>query len=81
MTFFDFVDYVSQNIMLPLGGLLIAVFAAWFLPKQIANGQLGIRHSAVSVLWRLLGGVIAPLCVAAVFTYTLFPEFVTDLFD
>ena len=25
-TFFDAVDYLSQNIMLPLGGLLIAFF-------------------------------------------------------
>ncbi len=73
LTFFDFVDYVSQNIMLPLGGLLIAVFAVWELPRKIVEKQLGITNTAVLVLWKVVGGLIAPLGVAAVFVYTLWP--------
>lgn len=73
LTVFDFVDYVSQNIMLPLGGLLIAVFAVWMLPRTVLQNQLGMQSGGMLWLWRLVGGVIAPLGVLAVFVYTLLP--------
>ena len=71
-TFFDFVDHVSQNIMLPLGGMLIALFAAWGLPKTVVGSQLGLQKPWVNVVWKLLCGVVAPLGVAVVFVATLF---------
>ena len=71
LTFFDFVDYVSQNIMLPLGGMFIALFAAWGLPKTVIGSQLGLRKPWVNVVWKLLCGIIAPLGVLAVFLGTL----------
>ena len=71
LTVFGFIDYVSQNIMLPLGGMLIAVFAVWVVPKAVTQKQLGIKGAAALWGWRLLAGVIAPLCVLAVFVYTL----------
>ena len=73
LTIFDFVDYVSQNIMLPLGGLLIAVFAVWMLPAEVMRKQLRLGGTGVTGLWRLVGGVLAPLGVLAVFVYTLMP--------
>ncbi len=71
LTFFDFVDYVSQNIMLPLGGMFIALFAAWGLPKTVVGSQLGLQDGWVNVAWKLLCGVVAPLGVAIVFVATL----------
>lgn len=73
LTVFDFIDYVSQNIMLPLGGLLIALFAVWQLPKTVLQKQLGFGSGIKLGLWRLVGGVIAPLCVLAVFMNILWP--------
>ena len=70
LTFFDFVDYVSQNIMLPLGGMFISLFAAWGLPKTVIGSQLGLQEGWVNVVWKLLCGVIAPLGVLAVFVGT-----------
>lgn len=75
LNFFGFIDYVSQNIMLPLGGLLIALFAVWALPKDLLQKQLGIKNEFVVWLWKILGGVIAPLGVAIVFVSTLMPLF------
>jgi NSS family neurotransmitter:Na+ symporter len=66
-TFFDFVDHVSQNIMLPLGGMLIALFAAWGLPKTVIGAQLGLQKDWVNIVWKVLCGVVAPLGVLAVF--------------
>lgn len=40
---FDFFDYITSNIMLPVGGLLLAVFAGWRLKRanymdELTNG-------------------------------------------
>ena len=61
--------------MLPLGGLLIALFAVWVLPQNIVREQLQVRSDRIMLVWRVVGGVIAPLGVAAVFIYTLLPLF------
>ncbi len=73
LDFFETVDYISQNIMLPLGGLLIGLFAVWLLPRKVLSEQLGMPDGPVSWLWKLVGGIIAPLGVAAVFAYTIWP--------
>ena len=76
MTFFDFFDFVTQKAMLPLGGLLIAVFTAWVLPKKIVQAQLKLPGGRpVEVLWEVLIKVVAPLGVLAVFGYTLYHFF------
>ncbi|MCY3820029.1 MAG: sodium-dependent transporter [Gammaproteobacteria bacterium] len=76
MTFFDFFDFVTQKVMLPLGGLLIAVFAAWVLPKTVVDAQLRLPGGGpVELLWQVLIEVAAPLGVFAVFAYTLYHFF------
>lgn len=72
LTFFDFVDFVSQNVMLPLGGMFIALFAAWGLPKTVIGAQLGIRSGVLGFLWKFVCGVVAPLAVLIVFIATVF---------
>ena len=75
LNFFELVDQLSQNIMLPLGGLLIALFTVWALPQIIVREQLEVSSDRVMLCWRVIGGAIAPLGVAAVFVYTLLPLF------
>ena len=75
LNFFELVDQLSQNIILPLGGLLIALFTVWALPQIIVREQLEVSSDRVMLCWRVIGGVIAPLGVAAVFVYTLLPLF------
>jgi NSS family neurotransmitter:Na+ symporter len=43
---FDVTDYLANNILLPLGGLFIVVFVAWFLDKNIINYQL-TNHGSI----------------------------------
>ena len=78
LTFFDFVDYVTQNIMLPLGGLFIALFAGFVLPKTVVGAQLGIDRGFAAIVWALLIKVCAPLGVLTVFVAkiveTIFPQ-------
>ena len=75
LNFFDLVDYVTQNIMLPLGGMFIAIFAVWRLPRSLVQEQLNFAGGLPLYVWYFVGGVVAPLGVAAVFVYTLLPLF------
>lgn len=66
MTFFDTMDYVSNNIMLPVGGVLIALFAGWILDKKIVEEQMSLDLK-VYPIWRILVRFVAPLAVSVVF--------------
>lgn len=66
MTFFDTMDYVSNNIMLPLGGMFIALFAGWVLNKAIMNEQINLQGPLFGV-WHALVRFVAPLAVFIVF--------------
>jgi NSS family neurotransmitter:Na+ symporter len=67
MDFFTTVDHISQNLMLPIGGLLIGLFVAWALPKAVVKSQLGLRANSAWLVWKVLIGVVAPLGVLVVF--------------
>jgi NSS family neurotransmitter:Na+ symporter len=73
LTFFDSVDYFSQNILLPLGGMLITFFAIWLLPRGMVEQQLGIENPILGWAWKVVAGIVAPLGVLAVFLSTIWP--------
>ena len=68
---FGLIDYLVSNIMLPLGGMLYALFAGWWVSRKIQVAQIGVGDGAVFALWRVLARVIAPLAIAAVFVFNL----------
>ena len=37
---FNFSDYVSSNILLPLGGMLCSIFVGWFVDRRIIRSEL-----------------------------------------
>jgi NSS family neurotransmitter:Na+ symporter len=40
LTFFDLFDSVTAKILMPLGGILISVFAGWILKKELVKAEL-----------------------------------------
>jgi neurotransmitter:Na+ symporter, NSS family len=44
-TFFDLFDYLTGNIMLPVTGLLTAIFVGWIIPDKIAMEELQVLTS------------------------------------
>ncbi len=69
-TFFDLLDFLTSNIMLPLGGVLIAVFAGWVMRTEASREELALGRWGYG-LWRFLARYIAPLGVFAVFLHAL----------
>lgn len=65
-TLFDLLDFVTANIMLPLGGLLIAVFVGWVMRPDVIDEEVNIKSRILYQLWRIALKYIAPLAVALV---------------
>ena len=70
MTFLDTMDYVSNNIVLPLGGIFIALFAGWVLDSKIRDEEMK-GDSPYYPAWRFLTRFMAPLAVGIVFVMTI----------
>lgn len=63
--FMDLFEFVAANVLLPLGGLLIAVFAGWVLSRAASTDELDTGPRSYA-LWRLLVRYVAPVAVAVV---------------
>jgi len=71
-TIYDNVDYLSSNILLPIGALLITVFAGWVMCRNSTADELGgagVTYKA----WRMLARFIAPIGILIVLINTLRP--------
>ena len=70
-TVFDLLDYLTANIMLPLGGLLIAVFAAGKMRRESSVEELAMGDGFLYKLWRMLVRYITPVAVVIVFLHAI----------
>jgi NSS family neurotransmitter:Na+ symporter len=61
---FDILDILTANIMLPVGGLLIAVFAGWMMKQKHSKDELALNRSYK--IWQFLIRYVAPLLVSVV---------------
>lgn len=63
----DNIDFLASNLLLPLGGSAIAVFAGWILLEQRRREQLADLSPAGYGLWRILVRFVAPILIGLVF--------------
>ena len=73
-TFFDWLDYIAANILLPIGGLLIVAFVGWYLGYDKTKEEItneGKLKAAYLPLFLFLAKFIAPLVIAIVFLHGL----------
>lgn len=56
----DLVDYITGQALLPLGGMLIAVFAGWVMKTNVLTDELGMGETAFKS-WRFLVRFVCPL--------------------
>ena len=65
--FLDSMDFIANQILLPLGGMLIAIFVGWYMKKSLIVDELGPINNYLYVLWRFFVKFIAPACVGYIF--------------
>ncbi len=66
-TYFDLMDYLTSNVMLPVGGLLICVFAVWLMKKSSSIDELGMGENLAYKFWYFAVRYIAPVGVSLIF--------------
>ncbi len=73
MTIFDLFDYVSSNLLLPIGGIMLSVTAGWVIDKKVLREQL-TNNGTISNMWigalRFCMRFVAPIGIAVVFIYS-----------
>ena len=66
MTIFDNLDYLTSKIMLPLGGLLMALFVGYVVKKSIVQKELSANKRLVE-FWFVIIKVLSPLLLILIF--------------
>lgn len=74
-TFFDFLDFLTSNVMLPLSGLLIALFVGYVMKDKYVEDEMQGTSPLVMQLWRFTLRYIAPLAISAVFVMGIYDKF------
>lgn len=63
----DLLDYLTANILLPIGGFLIALFAGWRMTERSVQSELRLKIGWLFHLWYFLLRYVAPIAILIVF--------------
>ena len=72
-TFFGTLDFLTSNILLPLGGILIAVFVGWFMSREAIGAEARIQSPVLFGLWMFMLRYVSPVAVGLIFINGLLP--------
>ncbi|MEZ5953112.1 MAG: sodium-dependent transporter [Hyphomonas sp.] len=70
--YLDFVDFITGNVLLPLGGLMVAVFGGWILSRDMLTSELG--EGTIMNVWRFLMRWFVPVFVGLVLFFGFFDK-------
>ncbi|MCZ6665669.1 MAG: sodium-dependent transporter [Gammaproteobacteria bacterium] len=62
-------DFVANQVLLPVGGFLIAVFAGWFMSRKSVEKELVIANDMLFGIWYLLIRYAVPTAIATIFLF------------
>lgn len=68
---FELMDFFTANLVIPIGGFLIAVFSGWILSSDSLRDELGLRDSIGFRGLRVILRYVAPIAIAMVFATAL----------
>ena len=66
-TLFDLLDYATANILIPTGGLLIALFAGWIMRRQSVLDELELSDGPLFRTWYALVRYVSPIAIVIIF--------------
>ncbi len=66
-SFFTVIDFFTASIMLPVGGLLIAIFAGWVMHQDSTEREFSFRNCHVYPVWQVMVRYVSPFLVLMVF--------------
>jgi len=63
MSFLDLLDFISNNILLTVGGLLISLFVGWVIPDIAKKETTSHGPFAFQTIWLWICRVVAPVAI------------------
>jgi len=69
--YFEILDYVTANLMMPITGLLLAIFVGWRIKPEAIADQLQIENPAVFRAWFWLLRWVVPISIALILVSSL----------
>ncbi len=73
--FFELIDFITANIMLPLSGLLVAILIGWKIKSKMVEDQLLFDSPRLFFAWKWAIKFISPLAVIVVLVMGIYPRF------
>lgn len=70
-TVFDLLDYLASNLLMPLGGIVVCILAAWVLPRAVTRARTGFDSERTFLVWKKLVRYFVPSIIALVFLVNL----------
>ncbi|MFV0478063.1 MAG: sodium-dependent transporter [Parahaliea sp.] len=67
--FNDSMDFFSNQILLPLGGLFIAIFAGWAMRRQDSRNELHSLGNTGFAIWHFLIRFVVPVAVVTILVF------------
>lgn len=64
---FQVIDFFTASIMLPLGGMLIAIFAGWIMDRESTEREFSFSNRFIYPAWYFMVRYISPVLVLMVF--------------
>jgi NSS family neurotransmitter:Na+ symporter len=71
---FDFLDFITAQVMLPLGGLFIAVFVGWFMKREIVRSEMAAESHPLYDIWEVIIRYVSPVLLSIVFIVALWDK-------
>ena len=75
--FFDSMDFLSNQVLLPLGGVFIAIFVGWVMKRNNVIDELNLKDGLLIKIWFFLLKFLSPLMVGLIFILAVFFGVVT----
>lgn len=70
---FDAIDRFTSRALLPLAGLLTAIFIGWIADRRLVDEETGLSPGGLLPLWRFLVAWLCPVAVALILITSLVP--------
>jgi NSS family neurotransmitter:Na+ symporter len=63
LNFFEFADFLTANIMLPLGGMFMAIFVGWMMNINTVRDELDIESDRIFNTWTFVLRYVSPIAI------------------
>jgi len=73
---FESLDFLTSQIMLPLGGLFIAIFVGWLMRRAIVCSEMDAEGHPLFDIWLFVVRYVSPILIAIVMILSLYNKFV-----